>query len=255
MVKGAVTTTADEVWIKVNGVLAEVYNGQFVANHVPLTEGNNVIVVNATDSNGGVGRAEVSVTAVIKPYVTLNANITSGIAPLAVHFSVSTTIPNPAALYQMDLDGDGVIDFVGADFDNVSLTYTTEGIYYPKVTVTDALGNVYTDTLAITVMNKETIDALLKGKWTAMTNSLAVKDTATALTFIASGSRSSYEEMFIALYDQLPAITATQRELKVRYIAENVAKYELVTLENNQYYAYEVTFVKDAKGSWKILQY
>ena len=255
MVKGAVTTTADEVWIKVNGVLAEVYNGQFVANHVPLTEGNNVIVVNATDSNGGVGRAEVSVTAVIKPYVTLNANITSGIAPLAVHFSVSTTIPNPAALYQMDLDGDGVIDFVGADFDNVSLTYTTEGIYYPKVTVTDALGNVYTDTIAITVLNKAKIDAILKGKWEKVNFALMSGNVEGALEYFTLKSKENYRIIFNALKDQMQVILGTFVEVNLINVYDIIAEYELLSNENGKRYSYPVVFMKGGHGIWKIKNY
>jgi hypothetical protein len=251
-----VTTNAEEVWIKINGVLAEVYNGQFVANHVPLTEGDNKIIANATDSNGAVGRAEVSVKAnITAPHITLNANITSGVSPLTSYFTVTTEIPNAVTTYQMDFEGDGTIDYTGSTFEDIFHTYTTEGIYYPTVIITDDKGNTYTDVIGIVVVNRGQIDGLLKGKWMSMTNSLIVKDIATALTFIASGSRSAYEQMFNALYDQLPSITETQRELNLIYIADNIAKYRLVTFENNKFYSYEVTFVKDAKGAWKILQY
>ena len=182
LVKGTVTTDAEEVWIKVNGVLAEVYNGQFVANNVPLAEGDNRIIANATDSNGGVGRAEVSVKAnTTLPYITLNANITSGISPLTSYFTVTTEIPNAVTSYQIDFEGDGTIDYTGPTFEDISHTYTTEGIYYPTVTVTDDQGNMYTDSIGMTVLNKAKIDALLKSKWSKVKSLLATKDIEGAL--------------------------------------------------------------------------
>ncbi len=89
------------------------------------------------------------------PYITLNANIESGIAPLTTYFSVTTSIPNTVSTYQMDYEGDGTVDYTGTTFDNISHTYTTEGIYYPTITVTDSQSNTYTDTIAIVVLNAD----------------------------------------------------------------------------------------------------
>ena len=124
MVKGTVTTDADEVWVNVNGKLAEVYNGQFVDNHVPLVNGVNRLIVNAIDSNGAVGRAETTVRAdTTAPYVDLNSNITSGIAPITSYFGISVSLPNAVVSYQMDFDGDGVVDYTGTDFEGMTYTY------------------------------------------------------------------------------------------------------------------------------------
>ena len=134
IVRGTVTTSAQEVSIKANGVIADVCGNQFVANNVPLTEGSNTIIANALDSNGAVARAEVAVTAsTTGPYITLSANITSGIPVLTTYFSVSTAIPNAITMSQFDFEGDGIIDYTGTTFDNINHTYTTEGIFYPTV--------------------------------------------------------------------------------------------------------------------------
>lgn len=76
LVQGTFSSDAEEVWIKVNGVLAEIYNDQFVANNVPSTDGENRIIANALDSNGGVGRVKDRVSAdTMAPHITLHANI------------------------------------------------------------------------------------------------------------------------------------------------------------------------------------
>lgn len=108
---------------------------------MPLEEGQNTITATATDTAGYTAETSITVNAnTTMPYVTLNANITSGISPLTTYFPVSTAIPNAVSSYQMDYEGDSIIDYTGTTFDNISATYTVEGIYYPTVVVTDDQG-------------------------------------------------------------------------------------------------------------------
>ncbi|MDP3298312.1 MAG: carboxypeptidase regulatory-like domain-containing protein, partial [Thermodesulfovibrionia bacterium] len=261
MVKGTVTnSTGNETGVTVNGMVATVVRqalyDEFVVNQVPLVDGSNTITVTATDTSGNTAATSITVNAVTTlPYITLSANIESGIAPLTTYFSVSTSIPNAVSTYQMDYEGDGGIDYTGNTFENISHTYTTEGIYYPTVFVTDTQGITYSDTIAIVVLNASQLDALLKAKWEAMRNSLSIGDTATALTYISSDTRASYQEMFNYLINQLPSIVATQTAFNLNYITDNIAKYELVTNENGTTYSYEVVFIKDENGIWMIKEF
>jgi PKD repeat protein len=223
---------------------------------MPLTEGSNTITAIATDTDGNTASYSITVNAVpTMPYVRLDANIESGIAPLTTYFSVSTSIPNAVASYDFDYEGDAIIDYTGTIFEDISFTYNTEGIYYPTVIVTDSQGIQYSDTIAIVVLNASQLDALLRTKWTSMTNSLSTGDTTTALTYISSATRASYQEMFNYLIDQLPSIVATQTAFNVIYIKENVAKYKLSTTENGTNYSYEVIFIKGENGIWMILEF
>ncbi len=258
MVKGTITnTTGKETGVTVNGIVATVYSNQFVINHVPLSEASNTITVTATDTAGNTATTAVIVNAITSsPHATLIANIESGTSPLTTYFSISTELPNAVATYKMDFEGDGSIDYTGTAFDNISHTYTTEGIYYPTVTVIDTQGTTYSDTIAIVVLNTSQLDALLRAKWEAMRNSLSNRDTATALTYISSNTRTSYQEMFNALISQLPSIVATQTGFNLISVTNNVAKYELVTRESgNKIYSYEVIFIKDEKGIWMIQEF
>jgi len=134
-----------------------------VVNDVSLVDGDTVIIVNATDSRGAAGRAEINVkadtTRLTSPSVPM---LLSGIPP-AFHllFGIDPDTESVAG-YQIDFDGDGVIDYDGDTFENMTFTYTTEGVYYPTVTVTDEQGNVYKDSIAVTVLNKEQLDSLVK---------------------------------------------------------------------------------------------
>ncbi|HWR59646.1 MAG TPA: PKD domain-containing protein [Thermodesulfovibrionales bacterium] len=240
----------------VNGLAAEVYGNQFVINNVPLTDGDNRIIVNAIDSNGAVGRAELSVRAdTSKPYITLSSNITSGIPALTTYFSVSTSIPNAITTYQIDFDGDGTIDYTGDNFDNITYTYTTEGIFYPTVTVTDDQGNSWTDSIAVTVLNKTQIDALLKGKWEGMKAKLISGDIEAALTYYSEISKQNYRDAFGSLNSKLGLIFGYPERLKLIDMSDGQAKYEYIVSEPDGSYSYPLIFERDSNGAWKILQY
>jgi len=257
MVRGTVVnSTGNETGVTVNGIVATIYNGEFFVNHVSLEEGQNNITATATDTTGNTAKTSITVNAVTTtPYIELHANIESGIPPLTTYFSASTSIPNSVLSYQMDYEGDSTIDYSGTTFDNISFTYTTEGIYYPTLIVTDTTGITYSDTIAIVVLNATQLDALLRAKWEAMTNSLSIGDTTTALTYISSDTRATYEDMFNALTGQLPSIMSTRTEFNLISIKDTAAKYELVTLENGTTYSYEVIFIRDTNGIWMIRDY
>ncbi len=254
MVRGTVTTNAEEVWIKVNGVLAEIYNGQFTANQVPLTQGDNRIIVNATDSNGGVGRAEVTVKVnTTVPYVTLNANITSGIPPLTAYFTVTTEIPNAVTSYQIDFEGDGTVDYTGTTFEDISHTYLSEGIYNPIVTVIDDKGNMYTDSIAIMVLNKTAIDTLLKGKWEKMKEALSNGEIHKALQYFADRSKNMYEYNFNLMAQYLGQIVQEMGTIAMNTLRNNVAEYEMIAMQNGTEASFFIVFIKDPNGLWKII--
>ena len=139
LVKGTVTnSTGNETGVTVNGIVAVVYNGEFFVNHVPLQDGQNTITADAVDTADNTSSHSILVNAdTTMPHVTLRANIESGIAPLTTYFSVSTSIPNSVTTYDFDYEGDAVVDYTGATFDDISVEFSTEGIYYPTITVTD----------------------------------------------------------------------------------------------------------------------
>ena len=111
---------------------------------------------------------------------------------MTTSFSVSTSIPNSVATYEFDYEGDSVIDYTGTTFDNMSVTYSTEGIYYPTVTVTDDQGVTYTDTIVIVVLNVTELDTLLQTKWEKMKAALASQDVNGAVVYYVDEAQDHY---------------------------------------------------------------
>lgn len=256
-VRGKVLTQATEVWIKVNGRGAEIYGNQFIANNIPLVDGSNVIRVEATDSDGTAAVASVTVEAIASgPHITLTANITSGIPPVTPYFSLWTEVANAITEYQMDFEGDGVVDYKGSVFDDMSHTYTAEGIYYPTVTAIDDQGNVYQDTIAVTVLNKTRVDDLLKRKWEGMKRRLADKDVEGGLSYFSESSKDTYRQALNIILGELPQIVRDMGDIEMIYLMGNVAKYRISRTQSIDgtflpitYYIY---FGRDADGIWKI---
>jgi PKD repeat protein/type 1 glutamine amidotransferase len=88
------------------------------------------------------------------PQAVLAASVTNGLAPLEVEFSSDGTRdpdPSDSITYAWDLDGDGQTD--DSTDPNPEWTYTRNGVYVVKLTVTDSSGKTDTKTTTITVGN------------------------------------------------------------------------------------------------------
>jgi len=232
---------------------------EFFVNHVSLEEGANTITATATDTSGNTASTSIMVQAEPADYVTLTSNTESGIASLTTYFSVETSIPNAVTSYDMDYEGDGTVDYTGTAFENISFTYTAEGIYYPTVTVIDTTGISYSDTMVIVVMNEAELDALLRGKWDAMKSALANQDINSALNDYVEESRDSYNEVFTAIYDKLPQLVQNMQDIQLIYAENNIAKYRI---RRNQLYGgqtltitYYIYFIVDSDGLWRIYKF
>ncbi|MDA8238771.1 MAG: hypothetical protein M0Z67_00190 [Nitrospiraceae bacterium] len=251
VVKGTFKSDTNDVGILVNGIPAEISGREWVANGAPLTVGTNSITATISDISGNKAGASITVNTMDTiRNVRLSANITSGVAPTEIVFSATSSFP-PVS-YQMDFEGDGIVDYTGPAFENMTWTYGSEGIFYPTLTITDNQGNVYSDTVAIVVLSKAELGALLKGKWEAMKSALNAKETEKALGYFVDSSKERYRSIFEALKDRLPAIMATFVEFNIIEVYENLAEYEVVANENSVLYSYPGLLVRDRNGIWKF---
>jgi PKD repeat protein len=258
-VKGAViNSTGNETGITVNGVVAIVYGDQFIASHVPLVEGSNMVTVSAADTIGTAATTSVTVNDVAGDYIMLTSNIESGISPLEVTLRIdgSFSIDNS----NMDVTGPTAIELIdNPSPDEYRIKITAEGTYYFTANVTGPDETAYQDTLAITVMNKEQLDRLLKAKWEGMKGALEVQDVEGSLSYFLESSRDSYRQAFNAILDELPQIIGGMQDTEMIYLIGNVAKYRINRVHNINgtlltltYYVY---FVKDSDGIWMISKF
>jgi hypothetical protein len=252
-VTGTVITQADEVGITVNGILASIYGNQFVVNNVPLVEGSNIIVAKAIDSNGATQEARITITAAPSAnYIRLTANIESGIAPLETTLTVDSNLDLTNSYLTYTYPGTTPPEVTAISTEEYKVRMTVEGVYTFTATVTDAQGVTYTDSIAITVLNRNALDALLKGKWEGMKEALVNKDVEKAVSYFTDWTKERYSGIFTALGDRLPQVAQDMQDIRMIYLRNGVAKYRIRRIEAAGEITYYIYFVKDDNGLWKI---
>ena len=253
MVTGTVTnTTGSETGITVNGIIANVYGNEFVANNVPLTEGANTITATAKDANKNTATASLTVNAATTGnYIKITSNTESGIAPLEATLVISgyASGTTPSLSYL----GPASVDWTNCtSYDACKVKMTIEGIYYFTATGTTGDGNTSTDTIAITALNQAEMDNLLKGKWEGMRAGLTNADVEKAVGFFEESSQETYGTQFTALTSLLSTIANDMGKINLVKVEGNRAEYEIITTRNGVSYSFHLFFVKDKDGLWKI---
>jgi PKD repeat protein len=254
-VKGTVANAAgNETGVTVNGIVATVYDNKFILNHVPLTEGANTITVTATDTAENTATTSVTVNAVApENYIRLMSNIESGIAPLEVMLRIDGSFS--AENSDLSHTGPEIEILDNPSPDEYLIRLTAEGIYYVTATVTGPDGNTYDDTIAITVLNREQLDALLKAKWKGMKEALANQNVEGAVDTFLSLSQKRYRYIFTTLLSSLPDISSAMQSIEMISAEGGMAEYRIKRMEDAGEVTYYIYFVLDENGVWKIQQF
>jgi hypothetical protein len=95
-------------------------------------------------------------------------------------------------------------------------------------------------------------DALLQAKWAALKDAIRVGDIPRALTQIAITSRPAYDETFGIIAAQLPQIDSILTDVALVNILDGEAFYEAVRTDAGTTKSFEVRFIVDAAGVWRI---
>ena len=236
-----------------NGIVALVSNGTFVADNVPLTAGQNTLTAVATALGTESTLAQVAVTSDGDPLVLeVSASPTSGIAPLDVTFSYQFGSSTPVQQLRVDFDGNGSFDFITADPTALlQHTYTTPGLYMAHLQVTTQ-GQSYDANIAVIVQDTATMDALFKSLWNGMNVALMAGDKAAALTFLDSAAQTKYGPVFDVLLPHMTEIVASYSPIRAAAISSRIAEYGLNRTINSEKRLFLIYFLKDNDGVWRL---
>ena len=131
--------------ISVNGVSAFIHGTNFNALNVPLDGGTNTLTATVATLAGVTSTAVVSIITItnadgsLNNPVQLQATPVAGFSPLPVTFTVQASVPGTIQLVAYDFNGDDIADFIASNSDSIDHTYSTNGEYFPIVTIqTDA---------------------------------------------------------------------------------------------------------------------
>jgi hypothetical protein len=251
LVRGTVDAGATEVGVVVNGTPGAVHGTTFAAV-VPVTPGMGTLTAVAGTSSGATSSHSVAVvvTEASAPAVVLHAAPARGVAPLATSFSLLDA-PSPGTI-ELDLDGNGIVDFRGPTLENQAFTYAQPGLYVATATVTDATGSRLTASTIVQVYDRLALDTVLQAKWSGMKDALRDGDIPRALTFVTVASRPSYDALFRVLAARLSTIDTILTGLVLDEVGESEAFYEMTRSDAGVIKSFEVQFSLDEDGIWRL---
>lgn len=252
LVRGTVDGSGGEVGVTVNGVPAAVQGTGFAAAIPASADVMNLTAV-ARSGLGATATHSVPIAVTGSPDAALSfrAFPQSGVAPLVVRFSMRGSIHVTAV--ELDLDGNGTIDFSGQSLEGRAFTLSQPGVYLPMATVTDSQGTRLSASTVIHVMDGNTLEALLEAKWAALKEAFRRGDVDGALQTVAGEVRSRYRPALEAIGGDLPTFALTVGDLQIISQRNGLAEAVTVRLENGQRDVHFVYFTPDEDGIWRIL--
>ncbi|WP_051309765.1 putative Ig domain-containing protein [Desulfogranum japonicum] len=258
LVTGTITHEGGlETGVTVNGIVALVDNGQFVANHVPLNQGENTLSVVATDVNGEKITQSITLNAELPDRnITINAHTESGLASLQALLSFGSSFSTDAPL-DISYTGAGEVQFVsGTEEDTWEITMIEPGIYIFTAELQDEDGSIYTDSVAIQVYDRVVLDTLLQAKWEKMKQAMLASDHQVALKEFAPHQQQIFEEIFSIIESRMAQIASEMQPIELVYQKNDTAEYRIKRdiifkgiPESVTHYIY---FQKGVNGIWKI---
>jgi hypothetical protein len=252
--------TLDAPWntgIMINGIPAQRGGtpwGSEFALRLPLQSGSNHIEITATGQSGKQVSQTLTVTRAGSAAFHLNAAPRRAFAPADVLFVPD--IPASLSIVQADwdFDGDGTADTTLTTGFNTPIThsYTTAGLYSPKLTLTDDQSQTYTQTLVITLIDQAALDSHLKSLWAGMTTALAGKNLGLSKTFLLDKTEGGYGEVFYLLLPYMPAIVPGFSALETVETGLSHAEYAIGETIDGTDRVFLIQLLRDYRGVWKV---
>jgi hypothetical protein len=258
MVTGTVTHAGGlETGVVVNGVVALVYNGEFVANHVPITVGENTITVKAIDVNGEYVEKDISLTKEdFSRKIELNADMESGLAPVESMLTFSTNFI-VSAQPVIFCSGPAAVEVL-ADFepDTWAISMTEPGIYVCSAEMQDENGVNYSDQVAILAMDRTVFDALLQSKWNGMKVAIMAGGIEGAVQEFTFGQQQIFREIFTITKDKLAQMALDMQDIELIYQKNDTSEYrikrDVIFKGSPETITFYIYFQRGADGIWRI---
>lgn len=246
-----INSAGNETGVMVGGIAAAVSGNRFVVNEVPLLEGANEITAIATDVNGNTASEGITCNmAPARDYLKLAAHIDSGIPPLETLLSIESSPGLEKAT--LDYEGPGEVEVVTTSTGEYAVKLAKEGIYNFTARATDTAGILYEDRAVVIVFSKEEVDAVVTAKWEGMRAKLGRSDIDGALMSFHESKKERYRWVFNALGPALPKLAEEMADIQLIDCGKHTAEYDLRTVRNGKTYSFQLLFIKDSNGLWKI---
>ncbi|MBI5406232.1 MAG: carboxypeptidase regulatory-like domain-containing protein [Nitrospirae bacterium] len=249
LVVGSVRSGGRDEGVRVNDIPAQVYNGYFMANDVPLVEGVNRITAEMVDPSGTLQTDSVDVTLSQrdKTAVTLYTQ-EAGMVPAEISVRIEASPGIVFAEHGLEVVGPGTAEWLSEGPLQYRVFINEPGIYTLGFWGIDPMGNRYEDTFGFTGIARGDVEEILKALWTKFKNDLIANNIEAALSIFTPETRGRYAEQFFLLGESLPDIFTNIGDIQIISLKDNLAKTRVYEGEITHY----VWFARDIYGQWKI---
>lgn len=240
--------------ITINGAVASNDGqGHFTANNVPLAAGANTLTIQLATPDGQMVTQTLQITSSAAAPIQLYADPDADFAPATFAIRLKNRTPNAIVSFTYSNLGGGQMDMSASNQDVLALlTYPTSGLYRPAFTLVDSLGNRYTQTIALLVRDRSTLDQTLQRTWLTFKNSLAVRNKAAAMQALTASAQSQYSQVFDTLLPYLPNVVSTWSVLQASASDLVSAEYGINKTIDGVNRIFLIEFVLDADGVWRL---
>lgn len=253
-VQGELGCIADaNTGVVVNGVAALIDGTHFIATHVTPDSSSGLLKADLVNDSGAV-IASAQVAPRLDPasnFMVLSTDRSSGIAPLEA--SLTLTESNiPLFSSTVTCAGPTTAPVQRLGLDSYMVDFDQPGLYLCTALAKDASGNDLIDRIGILVYDQAVLDALLQAKWSGMKTALANGEVDRASGYFNERTRSIYRTYFEQLTTILPQAVADMGNATLLRADEDVAIYDLRTVRNGNIYSFQLEFIRDGDGIWRI---
>jgi sugar lactone lactonase YvrE len=250
LVQGTVNTGGHSAAVTVNGIVAAV-QGSIFAVQVPVTVDTTVLTATVTGSSGATTSHSVAVSVFTSPNLVpvFKPIPVGGVAPLTVQFTLGGIT---ATHVMLDVDGDGLIDFIGTGLQGERFTYTQPGLYFPVATVSDAHGAQFAVTTVVLAEPPAAVNTRFQNLWSGFKARLGAGDIPGGLAYLSPTIQSQFGQVFQTLGSSLGTIAASLEDLVVVEQLNDLAEAAIVRREGDTSFLYFIYFRRDSLGRWLI---
>jgi hypothetical protein len=153
----------------------------------------------------------------------------------------------------IDYNGDGLDDFTTTSTAApLAYDYPNPGIYKPRLTITDTLGQIHTATTVLEATNPNADDAPFQQAYSRLRMALLCGDINGAMAHLTEGAKERYQPVFEALAPHMMEIMNSWSPLQKSEITDDYAEFAVNRLINGVNRIFFIYFLKDEDGVWKL---
>lgn len=249
VVKGFIRSGDIDAGIRVNGVLANVYNGYFTANGIPLSEGMNRITAEMIIESGIIVTDSIELfrAPAVRESIRIHA-LEAGIVPLSLTVIVEARHGVIFTEGNIQITGPAAAQVLSDEPLHYTVLINEPGMYSITFNGTDSNSNNYTGEFGFTGMTWTDADGMLKQLWTEFKESIVNNDAENALSMIIHETRGRYKEQFLMAGADLSDFFSAIGDIQLITLSDNVAKARVYRDDVTHY----IWFARDIYGLWKI---